>query len=195
MEEELRPDENGQPRGLKKELYDWAQALMMALVLFVLLFTLVFRVIGVDGSSMSHTLEDGERLLVSDLFYKPQNGDIVIFTIKGLRFAGYPDRDMALVKRVIATEGQTLTIDFETGTVYVDGEMLEEPYAAPTTDAEDLPSQVTMTIPEGKLFVMGDNRVASTDSRDSRIGLVDERDVLGHVLLRFAPLNKLGPVD
>ncbi len=189
-------EERKQAPNPKKEIYNWAQALVMALVLFVLLFTVAFRVTGVDGDSMNPTLEDGERLLVSNFFYTPKPGDVVIFTIKGLRFEGYPDRDMALVKRVIATGGQTVTIDFERGEVSVDGVLLEEPYIAePTTTQEDMDLQTTFTVPEGKLFVMGDNRNRSTDSRDGRIGMVDERYVLGRVLLRLLPTSKFGAVE
>lgn len=161
------------------ELYDWLQCIVSALVFGILIFMFLARVISVDGSSMYPTLHHGDKMLTSNLFYTPENGDIVVLHTNSFK-------DEPIVKRVIATEGQTVNIDFIEGVVYVDGEALYEPYtAAPTFEPEDFTGEVT--VPEGCIFVMGDNRNASTDSRSSLIGMVDKRCVIGKVLLVIFP--------
>ena len=172
------PDgENG--GSVSMELYDWVQCFISALVAGILIFLFVFRVITVDGSSMINTLVNGDKIIITSLFYTPKNGDIVV--LKAPDFSDSP-----LVKRVIATEGQTVNIDFDAGIVYVDGKALEEPYIAqPTYDREDFTGEVT--VPEGCIFVMGDNRNASTDSRTDEIGMIDTREVFGKVQLIIIP--------
>ena len=166
------------------EIYEWIQCLVFALIFCVVMFVFLFRLVDVVGDSMNPTLEDGDKMVVSDLFYKPKQGDIIIF-----RKDEYKSR--ALVKRVIATEGQTVEIDFTKGRVYVDGELLDEPYIAePTKNQIDFTG--TQIVPEGCVFVMGDNRNESADSRDSRIGMIDERLIIGKVLLTVYPLNHMG---
>ena len=131
------PDgENG--GSVSMELYDWVQCFISALVAGILIFLFVFRVITVDGSSMNNTLVNGDKIIITSLFYTPKNGDIVV--LKAPDFSDSP-----LVKRVIATEGQTVNIDFDAGIVYVDGKALEEPYIAqPTYDREDFTGEVTV---------------------------------------------------
>ena len=172
------PDgENG--GSVSMELYDWVQCFISALVAGILIFRFVFRVITVDGSSMNNTLVNGDKIIITSLFYTPKNGDIVV--LKAPDFSDSP-----LVKRVIATEGQTVNIDFDAGIVYVDGKALEEPYIAqPTYDREDFTGEVT--VPEGCIFVMGDNRNASTDSRTDEIGMIDTCEVFGKVQLIIIP--------
>ena len=150
-----------------RDLYEWMQALVCSVLVVVLLFTFVVRLIGVDGHSMVPTLQDGDRLLVlnSILYDDYQYGDIVV--LRKESFLAEP-----IVKRVIATGGQTVDIDFETGSVYVDGELLKEDY---------------MTVPEGSIFVMGDNRNNSNDSRDYRLGTVDTRYVIGKAVFLAFP--------
>ena len=170
----------------KSELFDWAQNIAIILTVVVLLFTFVLRVIGVEGPSMMNTLHDGDWLLVSDLFYSPENGDIVI--IKKEQFMQSP-----IVKRIIATEGQTIDIDFDNGIVYVDGIGLDEPYAnGLTTRSFDM--QFPQTVPEGCVFVLGDNRNHSSDSRTVSLGMVDERYIIGKVIFRILPINDFGTV-
>ena len=139
-----------------------------------LIFTFGVRMIRVDGESMLPTLQDGQRLMITSYPYTPQRGDIVVIDA----YTAYGD---PLVKRVIGIEGDTIDIDFQNGIVYLNGEALEEPYTAEPTYLQE---SVTfpVTVPEGCLFVMGDNRNHSTDSRDDRVGFVDERDVLGRLL-------------
>jgi signal peptidase I len=167
----------------RRELYDWLQSLMAALIFCVLLFSFVVRLIDVSGPSMNPTLYEGNKLLVSDLFYKPKAGDVVIFKSDNY------DPNKALVKRVVATEGQEVNIDFENGIVYVDGEALDEPYAA-----EPIHSKLDFigpkTVPEGCVFVLGDNRNSSRDSRYSQIGMVDERMILGKVYAVVYPFSE-----
>lgn len=169
---------------------DILESFVLSAVAVVLLFTLVFRITIVDGPSMQDTLRHGDALLVSNLFYTPKCGDVVIVHQPT---ESYPD---PIVKRVIAVGGQTIDIDFNTWTVTVDGVVIEEDYIKLTTD-QRVTSDFTfpMEIPEGYVFVMGDNRNHSADSRSSKIGLIDERMIVGHVLLRFKPLSAFGTVD
>ena len=170
----------------KSEALDWLQTIVSALVIASLVFTFLARTIVVVGSSMVPTLEEGHLIVVTKLFYKPKYGDIVV-----LRKASF--KDEPIVKRTIATEGQTVDIDFEAGVVYVDGVALDEPYGnAPTLERESFTEPVT--VPEGCIFVMGDNRNRSTDSRSASIGCVDTRDVIGRAILRIAPLGKFGKI-
>lgn len=166
------------------EIYDWMQSLVFALIVCIIVFVFIFRIVDVSGDSMNPTLINGDKLVVSDVFYKPKQGDIVIF-----RKDEY--KAEALVKRVIATEGQTIEIDFDRGRVYVDGELLDEPYIAEPT-RNQLDFQGPQTVPAGCVFVMGDNRNASSDSRKAEIGMVDERLIVGKVLLRVFPLDSIG---
>lgn len=169
------------------EIYDWMQSLVFALIICIIVFVFIFRIVDVSGDSMNPTLIHGDKLVVSDVFYNPKQSDIVIF-----RKDEY--KSEALVKRVIATEGQTIDIDFDRGRVYVDGELIDEPYIAEPTYTQ-LDFQGPQTVPEGCVFVMGDNRNASSDSRRAEIGMVDERLIVGKVLLRVFPLDSIGVPD
>ena len=172
------------PYAASKELYDWILCLLFALVVCVLLFAFCFHVIDVVGSSMFPTLHNGEKMLVSDLFYKPKVGDVVIF-----KNAEY-DPNKALVKRVIATEGQEVNIDFANGIVYINGEAIIEDYINDLTFTK-LDFIGPKTVPEGCVFVMGDNRNASVDSRKAEIGMVDTRLIIGRAYYVLYPLSVL----
>ena len=165
-----------------RDLYEWVQSLVGSVLVVVAIFTFVIRMMGVDGHSMLNTLQHGDRLLVvnSMLYHDYKYGDIVI-----LRKNGVFDDD-PIVKRVIAVEGQTVDIDFAEGIVYVDGEALEEDYIRePTYTAEG--TEFPLTVPEGSIFVMGDNRNGSSDSRDYRLGTVDTRYVIGQAAFLIFP--------
>ena len=165
-----------------RDLYEWVQSLVGSVLVVVAFFTFVIRMMGVDGHSMLNTLQHGDRLLVvnSMLYHDYKYGDIVI-----LRKNGVFDDD-PIVKRVIAVEGQTVDIDFAEGIVYVDGEALEEDYIRePTYTAEG--TEFPLTVPEGSIFVMGDNRNGSSDSRDYRLGTVDTRYVIGKAAFLIFP--------
>ena len=165
-----------------RDLYEWVQSLVGSVLVVVAIFTFVIRMMGVDGHSMLNTLQHGDRLLVvnSMLYHDYKYGDIVI-----LRKNGVFDDD-PIVKRVIAVEGQTVDIDFAEGIVYVDGEALEEDYIRePTYTAEG--TEFPLTVPEGSIFVKGDNRNGSSDSRDYRLGTVDTRYVIGKAAFLIFP--------
>ena len=164
-----------------RDLYEWAQALVCSVLAVVLLFTFVIRLIGVDGHSMVPTLQDGDRLLVLNAMLDSdyQYGDIVV--LRKDTFLEEP-----IVKRVIATEGQTVDIDFAAGAVYVDGQLLEEDYINEPTYVEE-GTEFPLTVPEGSIFVMGDNRNHSSDSRSSDLGTVDIRYVIGKAVFLLFP--------
>ena len=164
-----------------RDLCEWVQALVCSVLAVVLVFTFVIRLIGVDGHSMVPTLQDGDRLLVlnSMLYNDYKYGDIVV-----LRKEAFLEEP--IVKRVIATEGQTVDIDFSTGSVYVDGVLLKEEYINELTFLEE-GTEFPLKVPEGSIFVMGDNRNHSSDSRDSRLGTVDTRYVIGKAVFLAYP--------
>lgn len=153
---------------------------LICAILLVLL--LCFRVVIVSGDSMKNTLVDGDYLLLlSNFFYRdPQQGDIIVASKDSFR-DGEP-----IVKRVIATEGQEVDIDFETGTVYVDGVKLDEPYIYTTTTVQE-GMTFPLTVEEGHVFVMGDYRSVSMDSRSPEIGLIDNREILGKAIFLLLP--------
>ena len=175
------------PNASSKELYDWIYCLLFALIVAVLLFSFVVHPIDVVGSSMVPTLHNGDKMLVSGLFYKPKAGDVVVFKKDEY------DPNKALVKRVIATEGQEINMDFVNGIVYINGEPIIEDYINELT-FNKLDFIGPKTVPEGCVFVMGDNRNASTDSRKTEIGMVDTRTIIGRVYCVIFPLSELGLV-
>lgn len=167
--------------GLTAALYDWIEAAVLAIACIVLVFTFLVRIVGVDGVSMEDTLQDGDRLLLSSLFYTPERGDIVVIN----RYTAEP-----LVKRVIAVEGDTIDIDPETLLVSINGTVIDEPYLDCLTPPGEFNGP--LTVGEGQVFVMGDNRVNSHDSRSSDIGLVRVKDIMGKAVFRIWPLNSIG---
>ncbi|MBQ4290338.1 MAG: signal peptidase I [Clostridia bacterium] len=189
---EKKPSREQKPRfPAAKEAAEWMELLAFSVAVVILIFSFFCRIAVVDGPSMEQTLYDGQILMVSDLFYEPKQGDVIVFqspTILG---------NKAIVKRVIAVGGQTVDIDFDTWTVTVDGVPLEEEYVNYMKQISmDRESRLSypLTVEEGKLFVMGDNRNNSTDSRSVLIGQVDERFVLGRVLFRLFPLSSFGTI-
>lgn len=169
-----------------ENLFEWVETLVIAFFAVILFFTFVFRLAAVNGESMLPTLVDKDRLIVSYLFYTPKNGDIVIVNNDN------PALEKVIVKRVIATEGQTVDIDFDSGEVKVDGKVLQEEYINNLTLLDEGGHSYPVTVPENCVFVMGDNRMNSLDSRDSRVGFVPEDEILGKVSLRIFPFSRFG---
>ena len=163
-------------------VYDMASVLATAVVTIMLIFTFIFRVVGVEGTSMVPTLQHQDYLIVSAFDREPAYGQVVIIT--------QPNAfDKPIVKRIIATENQVVDINFATGDVYVDGVLLDEPYINnPTINNEGVSFPVT--VPEGHVFVMGDNRQGSTDSRSEKIGFIHEDYILGVAKYRIFSVDQ-----
>jgi len=181
-ESESEDDPDAGASKVRMELYDWLQCIVSAVLCGIFIFVFFGRTIGVEGDSMRQTLHWNDRVIMMNLFYSPKNGDIVVFKSPSDAFGGTP-----LVKRVIAVEGQTIDIDFDTGEVYVNGVIQTEPYINELTHSR-LSFEGPVIVPDGHVFVMGDNRNHSSDSRDtSRVGMVDTRYILGKVLFILIP--------
>lgn len=163
---------------ISSNVYDWVSSIIIAVIAVVVLLTFCFRLIDVDGQSMEPTLINTDKVVVTNLFYTPNDGDVVVIS-----HAEHYDKP--LVKRVIATEGQSLKIDFATNQVFVDGELVDEPYIQGYIKEGD--AQIPEIIPEGKVFVMGDNRPNSLDSRYEEIGLIDEDSIIGKAQFVIIP--------
>ncbi len=187
-------------RGWRKDVYDWLQTLSIVLVFITVFFTFFGMIFGVSGSSMYPTLHDGDAMLIQRIGYTPQQGDIVVLKKDGFP---YEDDAEAIVKRVIAVAGQQVEIDYESNTVYVDGVALEEDYLNfDNVGVEQYGDDYMVErdgmvysafqVPEGCIFVMGDNRNGSTDSRWAALGMVDTRWVLGRAVCVFFPFADAG---
>lgn len=156
--------------------------LIHVLAIFMFVYMLLFRVVVVVGPSMYNTLVDGDRLvLVSNVLYRnPKQGDVIVASKQSFK-----DGE-CIIKRIIATEGQTVDIDFQEGVVYVDGVGLQEDYTYTMTNLDE-GMRFPLEVPEGCVFAMGDNRNASMDSRNPQIGFIDEREILGKAVFLMMP--------
>lgn len=170
-----------------KDIYETFESIMVSLVVITLIIVFAFRAVSVDGDSMLPNLHDQERLITTNLFYTPEKGDIVVLDKNNA--LGKP-----LIKRVIATEGDTIRIEYKTGDVYVNDELLIEDYILEKINPADK-SDLEMTIKEGYVFVMGDNRNDSTDSRSEAIGQVNTKNILGKAMFRIYPFNSIGGLE
>ena len=176
--------------GFASDLFAWLQALSFALVVLMIVFTFFGRIIGVDGSSMLPTLTNGDLLFLRCAGYEPEQGDVVVLH-KSFSVTSEP-----IVKRVIAVGGQSVHIDYDSSTVYVDGQALEEPYLGePMLQPGSASMQTTdWDVPEGSVFVMGDNRNNSADSRVDSLGPVANEYVLGKALVVLFPFSHIGSI-
>lgn len=180
--------------GWRKELIDWVEAIVVAVVVALVLRNFVMTLALVDGASMENTLSDGDRLYVNKLMYTPEKGDIVIIDTDK-----HPQGP--LVKRIIATEGDTIYIDPYTNLVYVNDELIEEDYIKGKTVLPGMELYINgeysrknpIVVGNDEIFAMGDNRENSSDSRN--LGLFTEDEIMGHAVFRFWPLNEFGKLD
>ena len=176
--------------------YDWIRCVLLAVSVVVFCLTFVFRLVEVDGKSMMDTLENADKVVVTDMFYKPHNNDIIVI-------AHATNYSHPIIKRVIAIGGQTVKLDYDNEKIFVDGAELTENYIKGTTfsnngnkDSNYLATDESgnFVSPEGKLFVLGDNRAVSLDSRSPEIGLIDVNDVIGKAQFVVFPFNRFGNV-
>lgn len=166
--------------------YDWIRCILFAISIVVICLTFIFRLVDVDGTSMESTLESKDKVIVTNLFYTPKDGDIIVIS-HGAEYA------KPIIKRVIATEGQTIKLDYENDRIIVDGVVLDEPYINDSTFEGNYGDyDIPEVVPEGKVFVMGDNRRVSLDSRRTEIGLIDFDNVIGKAQFVAFPFNDFG---
>ena len=188
-------DEQILPDGIDREelrrvngmsrLFDFVEMLVLTVAVVLLISTFFIRHTLVDGGSMNNTLQNGQHLLISDVNYTPEQGDIVVFVPLNLS-----NRSVPFIKRVIAVGGQT--VEIRSGVVLVDGMALDEEYLSLS---KGMYTYAETTVPDGCVFVLGDNRINSHDSREDDVGMVDVRSILGKVVCRVWPISKIGRVE
>lgn len=171
-------------------IFDIFEMFAICTAVILLLFSYVARLTVVEGESMEDTLHEKDYLIVQDIGYTPTRGDIVV--IQKISAPTYPN---PIIKRVIAVEGDTVDIDFDTWTVYVNGEAIDEPYANLEPGRLYNELQLPLTVEEGKIFVLGDHRNHSSDSRVAQLGQIDVRCVVGRAVLRVLPFDKFGIME
>ncbi len=182
-------------KSVSKEILEWFESLCVALFVVILVFTFILKQVSVYGASMEPTLtgysesnssQIGDRLIINRFLYEPEINDIVV--VKAQNLNGGEN----IIKRVIATEGQKVDIDFEEGTVSVDGEIRNEPFIKEITKYEPQGGfEYPVEVPDECVFVLGDNRNNSTDSRDPLVGMVNKKDIMGKAILRIFPLDRM----
>jgi len=169
--------------------FEWTEALITSLIAVVILFTFLFRIVNVSGPSMLPNLESGDRVVLSSYLYHPQRDDVVVITHTA-------KLSEPIIKRVIALENQVVNINFQTGVVSVNGVALDESTYIKngiTTQSSDY--AFPLTVPKGHVFVLGDNRAVSNDSRFSDIGMIDERYILGKAEFIVFPFDRFGKIN
>lgn len=189
--------DNQKKNSFISELIDYIEIFVFSVCVVLLVFTFTFRICRVDGDSMNNTLINNEILLISDINYHPKQNDIIVFHQTSDVYIQY---NKPIVKRVIATAGQYVKINYDKGIVYVsddnafdENDILDESeYIYLDNGSWNSSGTLEQYVPEGYVFVMGDNRNNSADSRFPAIGLVDERRILGKVLIRIFPFSKAG---
>lgn len=173
--------------GITNTLYEWGHSIIAAVVVVVILLTFVFRLVNIDGVSMKNTLQNDDKVIITNFMYTPEVGDIVVIPAS----EQYPK---PIIKRIIALEGQQVYIDYIKNEVYVDGILLKEDYVSSEIDDDNPDSleatPLSLTVPEGEAFVMGDNRANSLDSR--RFGCIKTADIIGKAQFVIFPFNHFG---
>lgn len=164
-------------------MFDLTRTIIFVFAFMSVIFTFIMRDANVVGNSMLDTLHSDDKVLMTNFMYKPKCGDIVAINAEN-------QIEKRIIKRVIATEGQTLVVDYSKNAVYVDGIQIDEPYVSSITREPSNPLQIPYVIPEGYIFVMGDNRIISLDSRDKSIGLVSVNDVIGKAQFIVYPFDR-----
>lgn len=200
---EQQPEQNREDveRSILGDLLDLIESILCSVFLVFLVFTFLFRIATVEGASMVPTLVNGDRLIISELGYTPQQGDVVIINARksyqldsAQQVVESEGLNKLIVKRIIALGGQKVDIDFNTGTVTVDDQVLQEGYINTLTTRDEGGMQFPVVVPEGYVFVLGDNRDISKDSRHPNVGFVPESEIMGKALLRVFPPDKFGKV-
>ena len=192
--DKLAKDENNSENGLLDEILEWIESFVFAIFVVILVFIFLFRIVLVSGPSMNPTLSDGDRLIISHINYTPERGDIVVLNSIGL--------NKTIIKRCIGTAGDIVRVDYNNNSVSVNGENVPQDYinevmnVLPIFDAKYCVDSgvYEYAVPDGKIFVMGDNRNHSTDSRSAYVGFVDLEDVLGKAIFRIIPFDSFGKI-
>lgn len=165
-------------------VYEWTNSIIVAVVIVVLLLTFVFRLINIKGTSMENTLHNSDKVIITNFMYEPEVGDIVVIP-ENNKYHTDP-----IIKRIIALEGQEVYIDYTTNEVFVDGILLEEEYISSRTISATGEKELSLTVGEGEVFVLGDNRSVSLDSR--AFGCVKEEDIIGKAQFVVFPFSDFG---
>lgn len=186
MEQIPNTDSSKKTSSVYNSIYDWAESVVFAVVVVVLLFSFAFRVVTVNGTSMLPNYVENDKLIINELLNDFEQGDVVVIVSV---------LDDPIIKRVVAVEGQT--VDIIDGNVYVDGVLFDDESYGITTDCTFTNATVEFpqTVPEGCVFVLGDNRMVSEDSRYSDVGMVNTEKVLGEVIFCIYPAEKIGTTE
>ncbi|MBE6894188.1 MAG: signal peptidase I [Ruminococcaceae bacterium] len=169
-----------------KSFYELFESIVFAFLIIIILIVFVFRAVTVDGESMEPNYHDGEKLIITNFMYTPKKGDVVV--VEKNNALGKP-----IIKRVIATAGDTVKYECETGNVYINGEKLNESYIL-NVGVNPYKNDIEMTIKDGYVFLMGDNRNNSNDSRNGEVGQINTKNILGKAVLRIYPFSDIGAV-
>lgn len=191
-----KQDEENQTteKSFLSSVLEWVEIIITSVVAVVIIFTFLFKIVTINGPSMEETVFHGDKVIITNIFYEAKPGDVVVVSRNQTNTYNTDEYEEPIIKRVIATEGQTVDIDFEEGVVYVDGQALKEDYTKTPTNN---PGNITfpVIVPENCVFVLGDNRNESMDSRFRQIGMIDTRYIMGKVVFRIFPFNEIGGLN